>query len=186
MSNTHTYVITERNFNAELLQKILSAEVLQNVKIVPAGGYSSATSLARSMLYTPGKYVIIAVDAGSNNEVDVLERYYFLRDYMRMGASEKRFTIHLFKPEIEHVFFEDKKVLETIVGKKVSDLELELAALQPRLGLSKLSGMSLYEMSNGVLLNRLSNKIIQQLRQTEDIKKLTEHILEANKMSSVQ
>ncbi len=171
-----TYIITERDFDVELLKRVLPPDVLQNVKIVSGGSYSSALSLASSLLSSPDKYVVLVLNAESNDDIQVLDRYYFLRDYMRMGAADERFRIFLFKPEIEHIFFEEKSIVEEITGRKLSDLELELAELQPRMGLSKLSGMSARELSNGALLNRLSEKIILKLREAEEILRLTKDI----------
>ena len=133
MKNNGTYIITEGALDAELIKKILPGEVLDKVKVIFSGGFSSVLSKARSMLIQkPNSQIFIILDADTTNEFEVQEKNEFIEDYMKIVARGNRFKLFLQVPEIESVFFEKKDLIERIIGKKLTDLEFEFAKEKPK------------------------------------------------------
>lgn len=127
------YIVTEWDFDKDLVEMVIPEQYQQKVSVLSAGGYSAALSMARSILSARHQArTILVVDADATDERDVAEREDFIRTYMHRISGDDRFAILLQKPEIEAVFFEDKNSLEQLTGKDFSDLEFELAKDNPK------------------------------------------------------
>ncbi len=127
------YIITEDDFNKDLVEMLVPEEYQGKVSVLSAGGYSAALSMARSILSSRHQSnTILVVDANSNNDDNIEEREDFIRSYMHLISNDDRFAILLQKPNIEVAFFEDKDALESLTGKDYSDLEFHLAKDNPK------------------------------------------------------
>lgn len=123
------FIVTEGNRESLLLSKLFSS--FENIKIKAGTGYSSALSLARTILSYHKKPVLLLLDAESQDQTDIAERYSFVNSYLGMSTPGAVFKIILFQPELETVFF-DAKVAEHLIGRPLTESELQLARLHPK------------------------------------------------------
>ncbi len=171
------YIVTEWDFDKELVEMVLPSEYRDRVKVMSAGGYSSALSLARSILSARHQAnTILVVDADFNDPKDVEEREDFIRAYMHRSTTDDRFAILMQRPEIEAVFFEDKGALENLTGRTFTDLEFQLAKDNPKQNL--LNFLSLPQEDKGQLLDkaRANEDIEAELKTSSLSTKLSEAI----------
>lgn len=127
------YIVTEWDFDKELVEMIIPDDLQERVSVLSAGGYSAALAMARSILSARHKSnAILVVDADTLDDHNIQEREDFIRSYMNRISADERFAILLQKPEIEAVFFEDKSALEHLTHRSFSDLEFRLAKDNPK------------------------------------------------------
>lgn len=127
------YIVTEWDFDKELVEMIIPDDLQERVSVLSAGGYSAALAMARSILSARHKSnAILVVDADTLDDHNIQEREDFIRSYMNRISADERFAILLQKPEIEAVFFEDKSALEHFTHRSFSDLEFKLAKDNPK------------------------------------------------------
>lgn len=138
----HAYVITENEFDEEILQKLLPDELISNTHIVDHAGSYGAYTLAGSLLGTRRLPVALVVNANSEDGATIQEREDYLREFLLGPAAGQanRFQIAIFVPEIDSVFFESRALIEQLVGRPMSDLEWMLAKHAPKALLDSLPG----------------------------------------------
>lgn len=68
------YVITEGQYDAEFLKKVLPAELLEKIDFVARHGLYTLQSLARSILAVKQQPVALVVDADTNEQTSAQER----------------------------------------------------------------------------------------------------------------
>jgi hypothetical protein len=132
------YIVTEGALDAMLIRAVLPAEILEDVEIVAGDGYSSARSLIRSLLATRRTPTALVVDADSTSEKAVHRRWLEIDEVVGSATAGTPYEIILAVPEIEAVFFQNESVAQTLFGQNFSELELQLARLQPKETLQKL------------------------------------------------
>ncbi|MDQ2730889.1 MAG: hypothetical protein M3Y56_04455, partial [Armatimonadota bacterium] len=132
-------VVTEGLHDVALLQAILNISSEDpKIKFVAAGGWSSADSLARSYLVSGGTKVVLVVDADSSDTNQVEARRNFLKGSLGEIASPTMWTVVVIAPEIEALLFQDRKVIEAIAGRPVSDTEFVTGSFEPKRVLQQL------------------------------------------------
>ncbi|MEM1214786.1 MAG: hypothetical protein AAGJ82_03830 [Bacteroidota bacterium] len=147
------YIITEYEFDKELVEMVLPEQYQDQVEVISAGGLSSALSLTASILTARHQSnTILVVDADVNDPRDVEEKEDLICEYMRRDKDDERFALLIQRPEIEAVFFEDKDALESLTGRQFTDLEFELAKDNPKRNL--LNFLSLPQEDKKQLLER--------------------------------
>ncbi len=129
---THTYIVTEGQFDAVLLEKLIPKNMNRETTFVVRSGGSSALSLARTILAVKRVPVALVVDADTTSESAICERQDLLRSLLNQAAVRVRFEVFLAVPEIETVFFVDRPLLEHLVHQKISDIEWSIAEFQPK------------------------------------------------------
>lgn len=154
------YIICEGLFDAELLKTVLPGELLNDVKVVSAGGVSAVKSLARSLVVRRQVPVVIVVDADSVVPELVQERLKDIEEIVESVAINTPVKVIAAVPEMETIFFQDATFLSRLLGYSPSQDVLDLAVLQPTKALEQLLSKS------GKITHRL--QIITQLSQ-EDI-----------------
>ncbi len=126
------YIITEGQFDLKLLSQIIPNQFIINTKFFSAGGYSSALSLAKSLLEkseTKKAKIFLILDADTIDEIKYKEKTNFINQYI---GSASNFKLILFKPEIETVLFESKNLISRVAKREISDLELDFGKSNPR------------------------------------------------------
>ena len=138
----HAYVITENKSDTEVLCKLLPEDLVNSTEIVNGGGSYGAQSLAGSLLATRRLPVALVVDADTDDADAISDREVILREFLqqRSAGNEQIFQLSLMVPAIEIVFFEDRALIEQLVGRPLSDLEWMLAKHAPKALLDSLPG----------------------------------------------
>lgn len=165
------YIIVEDKFDLEFLSIILPSELLNNTKLISAGGYSSSLSLAKTIVENNvnyEKFIFLIINADTTDEIKIRENENFIKNYI--GFSEN-LKIFLLVPELEAFLFESKELIERISKKSVSSYELKLGKLNPREALKLLNVNdkleALLEISESdiklILKNSQVNAIVQSL-----------------------
>jgi hypothetical protein len=162
---TPKIIVTEGNSEGLLLSKLFSG--IENIKIKAGSGYSSAVTLASSILTYHKKPVLLLLDAESSDQTDIAERYDFVKGYLSMSTPGAVFKIILFQPELETVFFEDAKVAEHLMGRPLTEPELKLARLHPKQVLQEAMPGNDVEM-----ISKLNEDDIARLRQLAVVKEI--------------
>ncbi len=175
------FIVTGRNSESLLLSKLFSS--FENIKIKAGTGYSSALSLARTILSYHKKPVLLLLDAESRDQTDIAEEYSFVNGYLWMSTPGAVFKIILFQPELETVFFEDAKVAEHLIGRHLTEPELESARLRPKQFLQR----ELQSASNkthilNTVISKLDESDLEKLRQLPEFQEI-QSFLQAEKDS---
>lgn len=178
---TPKIIVTESEMDKLLWSRIFSG--IENIKITAGSGYSSALTLASSILTYHKKPVLLLLDADSNDQTDIDERYSFVNSYLDMSTPDAVFKIILFQPELETVFFEDAKVAEHLIGRHLTELELESARLRPKQFLQR----ELQSASNkthilNTVISKLDESDLEKLRQLPEFQEI-QSFLQAEKDS---
>ena len=160
-------VITEGQFDTDLLKKILPKKTTggHSFEFTPASGFSYAMALARSILIMGGSSIILVLDTDSVDPQKVAEKKSFVGSYLNASVYQENFKLELVEPELEIIFFENKTLLEKIIGASISTEAWDLARFSPKKHLEYLSGLSREE-----ILNKLTEEDIQLLQNSSVIK----------------
>jgi hypothetical protein len=135
------FVVTQGASEVILLQNILRLpEANPEVRLVDAGGRSSAESLARSILAAGRGDVALVVDAEVIDPILVEERKRTLRWYLAAIAAPPRRLVVVIEPEIEAILFKDRRTIEGLVEAPISDTDLVRGEFEPRKVLGTLLG----------------------------------------------
>lgn len=127
------FIVTEVPSDRELLARILEPELAGGwVKILSAGGKSSAESLARSILAVRQSPVILAVDADATDPEVVAEQQEYLEGALRMVSPNVEFQVRLFVPEIESYLLRDEAIAKRLLGRELSESERIKSDFRPR------------------------------------------------------
>lgn len=106
--------------------------------IIEARGRNAARPVARRELVTKQAPVVLVLDSDTTNEDEASRQLRELHDYLSWNTWGNSFKIVQFVPEIEVLFFELPKVLESIIGKKVDEVAAGAGKAAPRRVLSLL------------------------------------------------
>ena len=166
------YIICESRSDIQILQAILPKQLLKEVEFVAAGGISSVTSLARSIVVRRQVPVAIVVDADSTVTELVQMRTNSLTEIVESVSVNTPVKVILFVPEMEAIFFQDHQLLSRLLGYKPSQDELNAAVSEPRKILKQLIIKSQEVDDFAQFINRLSDEDIDTLRNTSAIQEL--------------
>lgn len=139
---TRTYIVVEHPTDAVILRAILPETLLEEAKFVNGQGRYGAESMARKLLITERLPTVLVIDADAEHTAIVQEQQQDLDCVLRQAAAGIPYQILLAVPEIEVVFFQDRKILESLLGHQLTDLEWHLAQQQPKALLDTLPGGS--------------------------------------------
>lgn len=128
-----TIVVTEGITDVALLRTILGVDASNTDTIfVPAGGWSAADSLARSILVRNEGDVALVVDADTIDANGVEERRQFLHHSLCSIVSTCRFGIFVIVPEIESLLFQNRNIVEKISEHKITDEDFVRGQYEPK------------------------------------------------------
>jgi hypothetical protein len=135
----NTVIVTEAEADKSLLLSILGAVIdAGTIKVMAAGGKSSALSLARSLLLTRSNRVGLLVDSDTVDEQRISEERASLDDALKAMAPRSRYAIFLAVPEIEATLLSEPAVTERLFGRRLSPEESVQARFEPRRVVQKL------------------------------------------------
>ena len=171
------YVVTEGAADTEILKRCFPEELLSDIYITAGWGWSSAMSLAGSILVVKARPVALVVDADSEDEAAIEERRAFTRSFLRRTSVDVSFDVFLAVPEFEAVLFQSQSLISHLVGKNVPDREFETARIRPKKWLAA-AGIG-YPKEITPLLERLTEEDLVTLRSHELIRGLSEFLTRA-------
>jgi len=168
------YVITEGDWDVEILKKLLPKPLIKQAVFTPGHGAYGAMSMAGTLLSVRRKPVALVVDTDSRSANAIHEKVDTLRYLLRQNAAGVPFKVVPAIPEIEAVFFEDRNFIERITGRKFSDLEWKFAKLSPKEALTTFLGAP--EQLHKKILSRMTKEDIRALQQHSLIVELSEFL----------
>lgn len=168
------WVVTEQKEDEALLRRVLSTGAPEgSFRLVSAGGYSPAVSLARSVLATSPDRVALVVDAGSSENSQVQRRQRWLEDALSEVAEPGRYLSLVVVPEIEAWYFGTPQLAQATLGHALAEKEYHKLLRHPREELADvLQETSTALASNGKalrLLRRLDPTLFMDLPQVKTL-----------------
>jgi hypothetical protein len=95
------YIVVEGKANAAFLEKVLPAELLKDVQIMGMNGWSSAFSLAGTIMSERSRPVLLIVETTSDNPVHAKEREQTLMGLLLPAAAAAPYGVCVAVPAIE-------------------------------------------------------------------------------------
>ena len=168
---TRAYIFVEGETDVAILKKLLPTNLRKGVEIHAGGGVYGASTLAASFLAKRQQPVALVLDADTNDEHLIFERYDIARWSLEQASVNTPYEVLIAKPSIEAIFFQDQALLESVTHHKFTELEWRLASLQPLAILTKEPNGKLPTVQK--LLGSLNQESIEKLRQHPLIQSLT-------------
>lgn len=168
------YVVTEGQADVDILKKLLDKDIVKVIEFVAGSGSYSMLSKAGTLLAVKHLPLALVIDADTLNDIAIQEKVDSLRYLLRQPAAGVRFEIFPAVPEIEAVFFQDRRFIEKLANKTFTDMEWKLAQRSPKEALTYLLGNS--TPVHKKVLAKLTSKDIQVLQQHALIANLSEFL----------
>jgi hypothetical protein len=162
--------VTERSSDAEILRNVLPAAALESVQVVESKSDYDAESRAMSLLAEKRLPVVLVLNARTNDESMIQQRQADLGYLLRSYAGPVPFKLAIAVPELEVIFFQDRRLIETLIGKTLTDLEWQFAQRHPQELLDTVAGGKTAFVEN--VLNLMTEEELQLLRQHPLIEEL--------------
>lgn len=133
-------IITEGNFDAAVLDKLLKSRYDDNIKILPANGYSSALSKVKSLLsqQTENK-IILLLDTDTTDQREIAEKKDFVHSYIDFKKNKNHIKTVWAIPEFEIIFLTNKRFMDELIHDDFDTLTLEIGKNAPRKMLESVS-----------------------------------------------
>ncbi|MCP4697437.1 MAG: DUF4276 family protein [Gammaproteobacteria bacterium] len=163
---TAQYVVVEGAFDKFLLEHILPQQLVSQSKILVGYSDNSALSKACSLLVSSERPVVLIVDSDTTDHANIEETKDFMTQSLRQYAKSERFHVVISVPEIEIVFFSNRKMTDELINGKITDLQWELARYCPKKVLCDILHTENLQTSLHKLLTPV---FIEKLRKTDFI-----------------
>jgi hypothetical protein len=157
------YMITESDKDVEILQRLLPQNLSQNIKFIAGESSYRARSLASSLLATRKTPVALVLDAHTDNNSQIVERYDLIDYVLNQVSSGISYKILMAIPQLEIVFLQDKSLIEKIAQRQFNDLEWQLAQSKPKEFLETVFGNN--EQINTRIFDNINDEEIKILQQ---------------------
>lgn len=125
-------IIVEGETDKLIVERLLPKQILDTSTILVGKERSNAESLARSILTTKQRPIVLIYDADTTDEQAIYEQREFSAWYLNRGAVDIPFHTIIAVPTIEAIFFHNRNLLEKLLNRQFSDMEWELAQSQPQ------------------------------------------------------
>ncbi|MDZ8050593.1 MAG: hypothetical protein RMX68_021635 [Aulosira sp. ZfuVER01] len=172
---TLAYIITEDNRDIEILQRLLPKNLSQDIQFIPGESSYRARSLASSLLATRKTPVALVLDADTDNESQIFERYDLINYVLNQASSGIPYQLFLAIPELETVFLQDKLFIEQLAKCQFNDLEWQLAQRNPKNFLETVFGNN--KQINSRIFSNINEKEINILQQHPLIQEIIKFLL---------
>jgi hypothetical protein len=170
------YVVTESDFEVEILNRLLPADLTRDVQILAGGGINGVVSIARSLVASRRRPLAMVIDADSP-EPEILEmRRQSMEEVVGSVAPNVPIRVIVAVPEFETIFFEAPEVLKRIYKKRFSHSIAEVAELSIRKAFEKLDPGSSKHQIYDRILTTLTNKDAKSLRKTKAIQEVMDFL----------
>jgi hypothetical protein len=170
------YVITEEQFDEDLLRRVLPQELLEEVVFVPDFARSNIVGMARTLIVERRKPLAIVMDAGSFVPEVIQERRQSREEVVGIVAGGVPFKVILAVPALEAVFFQDPCLLERAFAQPIPADVLPLARFDPSGSLDQLFARSTTIKNRTELLQVLTETEIAILRNAPVVQELIEFL----------
>jgi hypothetical protein len=114
MNDNKRIIITEGEFDAYLLKKLLPKAIVSQSSFLVGNGYSSAVSKAKSILLQNNTPIVLILDSDSISDYETLEKKERLESMFASLGKENLVDVFLFQPEIEVVLLSNKEIREKL------------------------------------------------------------------------
>lgn len=168
------YVVTNDSGYAQVLKRCLPEELTSDIYFAEGGEWSSAMSLAGTILAVKAKPVALVVDADSDDEEAIEERRAFTKSFLWRSSVGVPFEVFLAVPEFEAVLFQSRSLIGRLAGRDVSDVEFETGRIRPKKWLAA-AGIG-YPKELPALLDRLTEGDFATLRSHELVRGLMDFL----------
>jgi hypothetical protein len=167
MKNENINIIVEGRIDAQIIQVILESETELSFDYYVSGGYSSAISMAKTLLLKKqNSTTILIIDADSTREEEINTRKEFVESYLSNRIELKsNFKLVIFSPELLSIFFHSKELLEKITGISLSDSDFIIGQSSPKKFIT-----SNTEVQN--IIKSLNKELISQIKTHPSLKEL--------------
>ena len=132
-SPVRAYVVTENEFDKVLIQALLTRRFGRSAREVHVRAEDNkqyAWTTADALLSNRRGPTALIVDADTIDHALTMEQQTELETMFGTSARRHMWLVVLAKPEVEAVFFSDRRLLERVTGKKVSELDIARAAFR--------------------------------------------------------
>jgi hypothetical protein len=142
------HIVVEGRTDAQIIRAIVGKDLAGSLRFFASGGRTSLATMGRNILVHEGGPVLVVMDADTTNQRLVDDQksltYLAMSGVAPTGYSglSDRVKVFAFVPEIEVIFFEVPQVLESILGKPVSEEQVQEGVLTPKTALAKILGAS--------------------------------------------
>lgn len=168
------YVVTEDQFSAELLFRLLSGRIGPGVRFGAGGRGSSALFLAHTIL-ADGDPVVLVFEMDTAAETGMGDPY--STEDLLSGVAP---SLHLYAdPALDVVFFHDKQALARVLGVEITPEEGLLAQFRPRQALDTLLARSPTVRDREQLLAALDERAVARFAEHPLVARIQEFILSA-------
>lgn len=134
----NAYVVTENRLVADLLRRVLPALEDEGIHVVDDAERSSAISLARTLLMSRGKPVLLVLDSGTVDADHLSEQRVTVGEMLHAAAVRSPAEVVLAEPALEAVLFESPEHLERTLQVPMTEREKVEGLYRPREVLQKL------------------------------------------------
>lgn len=155
------YFVVEGKTDEFILRHLLPETLLQNTRIIVAGGYSAALSAVQTLFTLTPLPITLFFDTDSCSEEKTQERKDFIDSYLQRILRNK-FLLFPMIPEMEVLLVYKKELLEQLMQRSITDELWYQAKYQPKQVLTELIGD---KNILPFLEKNLSFDIVQKLQQ---------------------
>jgi hypothetical protein len=174
---TLAYVVTECDLDLKLLESLLPKDIVKVTKFVASR--RSGSTRAMTILAVNHRPLAFVAETTARTQEGVLEREDMLRYLIRPGAVRAPFKIFTPFPSIEMVFFQDRTLLEQLIGRKINDLEWKFATFNPKEVLNHLLEGHPEGLTIEGILDTLTDEAIEVLQKHPFICSISEFLASA-------
>jgi hypothetical protein len=178
------YIVTEGSLDEKLLQRLLPSELLCDVGIVAAGSLSSVTAMSRSLAIKRKVPILVVVDSDSVEPRAIAYRRTDISE-MVSGIAVEPVQVVLAIPQMEVVLFRDRSLLNQWFGDRITQEDLIRAEFQPRQVLERLLAESPNGLTLAVMLEQLTDRQVESLRQATVIQEAMQFLRSVQSMVEV-
>jgi hypothetical protein len=161
-------IVTEGEKDTQILKAILPDNVIENLDFITSSGYSSALSIARTLLINGNQKIALVIDSDEIEESALADKEDFINSYMQKVRSSN-YKIFMFNPSIESFITNDKSILQDLMGKKLTELEWYKIKSEPKHRIS-------YSDLTHSLLNKKNKTLRTKLIAEKPLKELVAYL----------
>lgn len=126
----NAYVVVEGLTDSKLIASLVPHDFQRQITIVPAGR-GGLTSMARTLLVSRRKPVVVVADSDTTDEHSMRQLRREMEELIRAVAGGIPFKVILMVPEIESLFFRAPAAVERVAGRSLTAEQLAMANFKP-------------------------------------------------------
>jgi hypothetical protein len=131
-------IVVEGQSDARILRAILGDPLKAKTRFFSGQGRMALSTIARNLLVHEGGPVLIVMDSDTLNPEQSESAQAMVKYALESVAPTESFRVFMFVPEIEVIFFEAPRALESLLGKPVPAEAIQEGLLVPKQTLDRL------------------------------------------------